>query len=203
MNLLSKIFCVLFVLVFAQCKEKNNTTNKKITAGYSICIQPFANIDSSIVLAVRDSIKTFYPTVTINTNTPLPAFAFLAKNNRYRADSLLKFLSAISHKNELIIGLTEKDISTTKDKIQDWGVMGLGYCPGNACVASTYRLQKENIKSQLFKVATHELGHTQGLPHCSNKTCFMRDAEGKNPTNEEIGFCANCTDFLKTKNWKL
>jgi archaemetzincin len=202
MNLVSKIFCVLFVLVFAHCKE-NNTTNKKITAEYSICIQPFANIDSSIVLAVRDSLKTFYPAVIINANTTLPTFAFYAKNNRYRADSLLKFLSAISHKNELIIGLTEKDISTTKDKIQDWGVMGLGYCPGNACVASTYRLQKENIKSQLFKVAIHELGHTQGLPHCSNKICFMRDAEGKNPTNEEIRFCANCTDFLKTKNWKL
>jgi archaemetzincin len=205
MNLMCKIYCVLWMLFFVQCKEKtyDNNSSKKINIGYTICIQPFTNIDSTIVLAVRDSIKQFYQNVIIKENKPLPEFAYFEKNNRYKADSLLQYLSTISTENELMIGLTNKDISTTKNNIQDWGVMGLGKCPGNSCIASTYRLQKENIKSQLFKVSIHELDHTQGLPHCSNKTCFMRDVEGKNPTNEEIGFCADCTAFLKRKNWKL
>ena len=85
----------------------------------------------------------------------------------------------------------------------DFGVMGLGYRPGNACVASTFRLNAENKSEQFYKVAIHELGHTQGLKHCPDKTCFMRDAEGKNPTNEEKDFCQNCKKVLRSKHWKI
>jgi archaemetzincin len=81
--------------------------------------------------------------------------------------------------------------------------MGLGFCPGNVCVASTFRLSKKNLKEQFYKVAIHELGHTQGLPHCEDKSCFMRDAEGGNPLNEEHGFCEVCKLFLKSKGWEL
>jgi archaemetzincin len=81
--------------------------------------------------------------------------------------------------------------------------MGLGKCPGKACVASSYRLSNNERLSQLFKVSIHELGHTQGLPHCEVKVCFMRDAEGRNPTNEEKGFCPRCKTFLKAKGWNF
>ena len=56
---------------------------------------------------------------------------------------------------------------------------------------------------QLFKVSIHELGHTQGLPHCAVKYCFMRDAEGRNPTNDEKDFCPACKTFLKQKGWNF
>lgn len=81
--------------------------------------------------------------------------------------------------------------------------MGLGYRPGNACVASSFRLTKKNKTQQFHKVALHELGHTQGLPHCPDKSCLMRDAEGGNPLDEEKAFCASCRQYLKSKNWKL
>lgn len=42
-----------------------------------------------------------------------------------------------------------------------------------------------------------------GLDHCPDKTCLMRDAEGKNTTNEETGFCENCKEFLLDKGWNL
>ena len=99
--------------------------------------------------------------------------------------------------------MTSKDISTTKDKIKDWGIMGLGFCPGNSCIASTFRLNKSEIYTQFFKVAIHELGHTQGLQHCIVKTCFMRDAEGKNHTNEEKEFCSDCKEILINAGWDL
>jgi archaemetzincin len=101
------------------------------------------------------------------------------------------------------VGLTNKDISTDNGNIPDWGVMGLGYQPGKSCVVSTFRLSKRNLKEQYFKVAIHELGHTQGLPHCPNKTCLMTDAEGKNNTDKENGFCEKCKAFLIAKGWKL
>ncbi len=81
--------------------------------------------------------------------------------------------------------------------------MGFGYNPGNACVVSSFRLSKANQQEQFYKVAIHELGHTQGLPHCEEKTCFMRDAEGGNPLNEEKDFCPACKSFLKGKGWRL
>ncbi len=103
----------------------------------------------------------------------------------------------------ITIGLTSKDISTTKGKIEDYGIMGLGYTPGNACVVSTFRVSKENKQNQFFKFCIHELGHTSGLPHCPEKTCFMRDAEGGNPSNEEKDFCPKCKVHLISKDWNL
>ena len=129
--------------------------------------------------------------------------AYYPKRNRYRADSLINFLSKHTPDGHITIGLTTKDISTTKGAIADWGVMGLGFCPGKACIVSTFRLSKDQKLMQLFKVAIHELGHTQGLPHCSVKTCFMRDAEGRNPTNEEKEFCPTCKAFLISKGWQF
>jgi archaemetzincin len=133
----------------------------------------------------------------------LPKHAYYAPRNRYKADSILTFFNSIATNNYIYIGLTSKDISTTKNNIADFGVMGLGFCPGRACVASTYRLSKTNKNEQLFKVAIHELGHTQGLVHCPKPFCFMRDAEGKNPTNEEKEFCESCRKHLRNKGWLI
>jgi len=79
----------------------------------------------------------------------------------------------------------------------------LGFEPGNACVVSTFRLPKMKLSRQLSKLCLHELGHTQGLPHCKNKTCFMRDAEGGNHLEEEIDFCESCKSYLKSEGWLL
>ncbi|MBC7425020.1 MAG: matrixin family metalloprotease [Bacteroidia bacterium] len=105
--------------------------------------------------------------------------------------------------NHKILALTTYDISTTKNNIVDYGLMGLGFRPGNACVASSFRLSDKNKKEQLFKIAIHELGHTFGLPHCPDTHCYMRDAKGKNHTNELTGFCSSCKNVLLDAGWKL
>ncbi|MGB3008377.1 MAG: matrixin family metalloprotease, partial [Chitinophagaceae bacterium] len=98
------------------------------------------------------------------------------------------------------VGITMNDISTTKGDVFDYGVMGLGFMPGHACVASNFRLRE---KKNFFKVAIHELGHTTGLPHCPDKTCYMRDAEGGDHTNLEKGFCPDCKKHLVNCGWNL
>jgi archaemetzincin len=170
----------------------------------TIIIQPYMDMDAQWkhVQYVRDELKKIYPKVRLNKSHPLPSFAYYKPRHRYKADSLLKDLQP-RYGNEVVIGLTSKDISTSKDQYPDWGVMGLGECPGKACVVSTFRLSKKETSLQLFKVAIHELGHTQGLPHCEVKTCFMRDAEGGNPTGEEKEFCPKCKKVLEAKGWKF
>ena len=185
-------------------KQKNvNSKDSKNVKASNIIIQPFDGIPASQVTYIYTKFKTIFPLVVLNKSIPLPKRAYFKPRNRYKADTLNLFLKERTKNGFVTIGLTNKDISTADGKIPDWGVMGLAYLPGKACTVSTFRLSKSNINEQYFKVAIHELGHTQGLYHCPNKTCLMTAAEGKNNTNNETGFCNRCKVFLIGKGWKL
>jgi archaemetzincin len=128
----------------------------------------------------------------------LPHFAWYEPRHRHRADSIIKWLQQRAGKHERFIAITTLDISTQKGKIKDYGVMGLAYLPGKACVASSYRLKD---KTNFYKVVIHELAHTNGLPHCSDKNCYLRDAKGGDHTSEEKSFCKKCERTLKERGW--
>ena len=122
----------------------------------SIIIQPFDGMPKSTVTIVSEKLKEMYSgDVIINNYIALPKKAQNQTRSRYRADSLIRFLGDLVKDGQLIIGLTNKDISTTKGKYPDWGVMGLGFCPGKSCIASTFRLKGKNRDEKLFKVAIH------------------------------------------------
>jgi archaemetzincin len=166
-------------------------------------IQPFSDMPTGQTNLIYKKMKDISPKTILRNAIPLPLSAYYSQRNRYCADSIINYLDHFGSADTVIIGLTTKDISTTKGKIIDWGVMGLGFQPGNACIVSTYRLSKTNLSDQLFKISLHELGHTQGLPHCKNKFCYMRDAEGGNHLDEETNFCASCRSFLESKGWRF
>lgn len=188
------------------CSEKGRHTDKagkEEKSAITILIQPFKDMKPDTVEKVAGGIRKVYPNVEILEAIDFPENTYYKERNRYRADSIIKFLSSKTKDGFVTIGLTSKDISAARGKIKDFGIMGLGYRPGKACVTSKYRLSKKNADEQFYKIAIHELGHTQGLPHCPEKMCFMRDAEGKNPTDEEKDFCQKCKAFLINKNWKF
>ncbi len=192
---------IIFLAVFFFSCHLSPADQKK--ENVIISIQPFSGITAEETNYVTAELQKVYPSIQLNKPIDLPAMAYNPQRKRYRADSLINWLAAKTAKGHITIGLTSKDISTTKGDIADWGVMGLAFCPGYSCVATTFRLSKKQKKDQLFKIAVHELGHTQGLPHCSVSTCFMRDAEGGNPTNAEKEFCAACKKKLTQHGWKL
>jgi archaemetzincin len=195
-------FIVLFILI--SCTNKNNEISiEKRQNQKVVVIQPLGNFELKESNKVFSEIKTINPNVVLRENIPFPQNAFYKPRNRYRADSIIKSLKNNIGKDSVIVGLSHSDISTTKSGIKDWGVMGLGYRPGKACVVSDFRLSVKNKNEQFYKLVLHELGHTAGLPHCEVKSCLMRDAEGGNPLDEEVGFCKNCTSFLRSKGWQL
>ncbi len=165
-----------------------------------IAIQPFIDIPKEDVDYVASYLKKMYTNVVINAPIQFPKNSLNQAKTRHRADSLIRFLSAQTKPGYLTIGLTKGDISTTKNT-PDWGIMGLGYCPGNSCIASSFRLHGKNKMEKLFKVAIHELGHTQGLKHCSVNDCLMHDAEGKDRLDEEKEFCKKCKAVLINAGW--
>ncbi len=215
---MKKIFIIFsLVICFVLPFSKNGTAQQKTFSAINndkskvsknakaatIIIQPFEGIAVNQVKYVYDKLKKYIPHVVLNKPMPLPKRAYYKARKRYKADTLNLILKGKTKNGFVTIGLTNKDISTDNGKIADWGVMGLAYLPGKACTVSTFRLSKKNINDQYFKVAIHELGHTQGLYHCPNKTCLMTAAEGKNNTDKETGFCVKCKTFLISKGWKL
>ncbi len=195
-----KSYLIFLIITCISCSDNNI---EKPQTFLTIDVQPFSDMSKEQISLVCKGIKNIYPNIELKDPIELPAMAFYKERNRYRADSIIKFFRHREKEGHMVIALTNKDISTTKGDIKDYGIMGLGLCPGNVCVVSSYRLAKNDNWSQFFKVALHELGHTQGLPHCPVKICFMRDAEGKNHTDEETGFCSKCKAYLVSKGWVL
>lgn len=182
-------------------KEKDNV-NQQIVQKV-IVIQPLGDFKIDQANKVLNEIKSINPNVVLRQNIPFPENSYYKPRNRYRADSIIKNLKNRIGDDSVIVGLSNADISTTKNGIKDWGVMGLGYKPGKSCVVSDFRLSVKNKNQQFYKLVLHELGHTAGLPHCKIKTCLMRDAEGGNPLDQEKSFCSECKSFLKSKGWQL
>lgn len=204
-----RLVVLLLGVLIISCKFNNN---KKYPAKFTykenrtVFIQPFSSIDSSYITYLRNHIGDFYKVeVKILNTASLPANAFYSLRKRYVADSLLQHLKTKSLNPDVyVLGLTSKDISTQNEGCVNWGVMGLGFMPGNACVISVFRLKKrintrQQVYERLLKVAIHELGHNFGLAHCPNQFCIMVDAEGKNKLDGEKKLCKNCTNFLHNK----
>jgi archaemetzincin len=200
-------FCIISCSYRDKNTIKNVGDNKKkieqdISRKLTVRIQPFNDLPERELQYVLNRLKTILPNVEVAPRISLPVIAYYSPRNRYRADTLIKWLKNRTAPNFVTVGITSKDISTEKGIYPDWGVMGLAYEPGNACIASSFRLVI-NPSESLFKVVIHEIGHTQGLSHCPVKTCFMRDAEGKNTTGEEKEFCPSCKKILTEKGWRL
>lgn len=108
----------------------------------------------------------------------VPESAYYKPRNRWRSELVLAVLQKMVPEvgGQNILALTSVDISTTKGKYPDWGIMGQAYLPGNAAVLSTYRMGNRGptvARHRLEVVAVHEVGHNLGLPHCLEKGCVM------------------------------
>jgi archaemetzincin len=172
----------------------------------SIGVVYFNAVDPSLKSALITQAKSTYNcTISeVQQMHNLPANAYYKPRNRYRATEILRYLDKLRG-HDKFIGVTTKDISTTSGEVYDWGILGLGYQPGDACVISTFRLKspdKRLFRERFVKVGLHELGHTMGLPHCDETPdCFMADARGKLSTVDRATrvLCIGCKQ--KIKKW--
>jgi archaemetzincin len=159
----------------------------------SVLIVPLGNPSKRTVQAVIASLRQKYKIeIVVGTRSPMPQSAYYAPRKRWRAEKLLDAL--VGKPAWRVLGVTDRDISTTAHGVKDWGIMGLAKCPGKPCVVSSFRSKKG-----VGLVAIHELGHTLGLPHCPIKGCIMRDAEGTGRIATSTGaFCSPCATRIQS-----
>lgn len=202
---MKKLLFFLLPALLISCNEKQ--VDKRTV----VAIQPYEGITAEKSALVKSAIEDYYGvTVKLLDEIEMPSTSFTRiKSARYRADSII----IIQQRNvpegvNYVLGLTTKDISVTKRdkdgeirkpewKYNDFGVMGLAYCPGKSCIVSDFRLKHKDKAVQFGrfkKVAIHELGHNLGLPHCPDKKCVMTDAVEKISTidNARPELCSKC-----------
>lgn len=190
----------IFVLSIAvSCSSNRQKLHPAELIKPIVLLQPLAFDDSSSLAFLKDSIEQFYPvTVVVLPAKQFPEHIYYKPRKRYRADRIIHWLRLnMPDTARTIVGVTAKDISVTKGEIYDYGVMGLGYRPGHACVVSSFRpsktaKSKRHLQQRLFKLAVHEMGHNFGLPHCPEETCIMVDAEGQMKLDKEKELCNSC-----------
>lgn len=208
------VVALAFALVSCHTRQSKPQPAKQISPKpgtarkIKVLIQPLGGIRGSSINFLKANITDWYVAgIEVLPLKPLPEAAWYAPRKRYKADTLLAFLKAFSTgEGAYVLGVTDKDISTSNGANPDWGVMGLGYQPGQCCIISDYRLNKypqteKQLTERLLKVALHELGHNFGLLHCPETTCIMTDAKGKDRLNREQSFCPKCSAFLYSKGF--
>ncbi|MBR3100612.1 MAG: hypothetical protein IKH19_02535 [Muribaculaceae bacterium] len=206
---MKKIIYFLLFLAMASCGNKQEEHHcaeqeefhcaEPIT---SITIQPYEDVSRNMVSAMAEKLKQEIESQTeviivdieILPNKELSKSLLNKTKTRYRAERILdKQLSQLKHNSEnVIIGVTNQDISTTLRGKEDWGIQGLAYMGKDVCVISTYRLKN---KKDLWKVAFHEFFHAAfNYPHCpfDNPTCIMQDCHGVGNWRNKNSVCKQC-----------
>ncbi len=199
---------LVLMLICISCSKKTNDFRTRVA------IQPIGKYDQELVDSIASKVRTFYGVeVAINEPIEMPkAFYTTVRSPRYRADSIIRYLRREKQDSlDYVMGITSYDISTTKkdakgnikepvSTYKDWGIFGLGFCPGPSSIVSSHRMgAKHDLRvERAQKVALHELGHNMGLPHCPNKSCFMQDAAETIKTIDKVDFnlCEDCRKRL-------
>lgn len=124
--------------------------------------------------------------------------AYSPARGQYRAQELLREVKRRT--GGCALGVTDADLY--EDDLNF--VFGLAESPGRAAIISTARLRlgadESRFRERVFKEAVHELGHTFGLPHCSDRQCVMHFSNSLADTDHKGSrFCPRCRTRLSAR----
>jgi archaemetzincin len=214
-TILYSIIALLISLCLYIVYSRNNKAKPVVKKTVIKSVSPIKKLDTILIVTMNfnenylletigKKVTDFYHIPVKYQESYLPQFAYNAERNRFRADSLISYLKHINNgRYKFVAGLTSKDISCTNGDNPDWGVFGLGSLDCSGCITSTFRLKKgvtvQKLTDRLEKVVLHEIGHNNGLQHCTTSyPCFMKAADGtiSEVDSEPMDICKPCKTKL-------
>ncbi|MHA2399537.1 MAG: archaemetzincin family Zn-dependent metalloprotease [Promethearchaeota archaeon] len=182
----------------------------------SICLQKIGTLKPDVLIKLKKNIEQTFSHFNIGIKINPSAFhlhatEYNAKRSQYNASKILKKLIKTSQNTRSFrtLGVVDEDIYKNKLNF----VFGLAHKTMGVAVISITRLRDDfyiekgsvhrQIKSEgildlrILKEAIHELGHTFGLPHCTNY-CIMQFSNSLIDTdNKPKEFCESCARNLE------
>ena len=172
-----------------------------------IAIQQVGQVERSVLKYVQEGILKVFPQTkctVLRDVMALPQEAYDSNRRQYNSSLLLEVIREYLKKTDAdkILGITTADLHVPQLNF----VFGEAELPGKAAIVSVCRLSPEfygNSTNQSLlleraaKEATHEIGHTLSLMHCTNPLCVMafsntiRDVDTKKQE-----FCPKCSTSL-------
>jgi archaemetzincin len=179
---------------------------KQVRKEDKIIIRPLGEIDHVILEELKKRLgKTFGCEVAIELQGNKLAHAYNPKRKQFLSTSILSDIS-FSRIEGRVLGVVDVDLY----------VPGLNFVFGGADIGSSiaiislFRLSQKRYAlpsdrglslERTVQEAIYELGHTNGLGHCSDRKCIMyfsnslMDTDGKQAT-----FCSTCRQILEEKS---
>lgn len=166
----------------------------------NVLIVQFKGIPDSIAQYVKAKISRQYNVhVEITKEWAIPKTAYDSLADKYNILPILELLDGAFYADK-VIGITDKHLAEFS-LFNWWGedLFGYGEHGGQSCIISTYGMDKGAALTQEMQIlATHELGHTFGLWHCNNTTCYMWEGNGETSGfAQTTHFCDSCMYKLK------
>lgn len=200
-----RFFLTAFLaLLLIACQSDTATKLVEAEDSSSTALLPLSDVSDRRIQLLARELRLFYGMkVGVLPRKAMPENSRLKSTDRYSAPVMLEWLKKQKPSNyDRILGVTTSDIYTRKGPYPHWGIFGLGYKPGEACIVSEFRLKQFGNRTDTFLtlVTLHEIGHNLGLPHCAkHPSCLMNDAKGTAKTlfSEKKWLCRNCRAFLK------
>lgn len=208
-NLIKTILlAVVLIHCCASCSQRN------VTPQQAVVTHSIATTDTLLIVClqfqrpdllpyVQQQVARIYNIPCRIIMKPLPVAAYYKPRHRYRAEKLIAYLGQFKQHYKFVAGITSVDISTTTNDAYDYGIFGLGSFNNTACITSIKRMglgwQKQVLASRLAKVVLHEVGHNNGLYHCtSGQPCFMDAGDGTivSIDCDPMSLCARCQKKL-------
>ena len=164
-------------------------------------IVPLGQVDETLlknlakVLNERFKIR-FY----IKEPIEIPIDTFNPRRGQFYSNKIFNKLK--KYEGKRVLGIIDKDLYVQGLNF----VFGQAELPGRCALISITRLRQEFyglskddriLFKRMIKEAIHEVGHTYGLKHCSNKDCVMYFSNSIIDTDKKSSFfCKNCQEKL-------